>query len=90
MLPQSLNANLQLTMPLYNPNALSAIKTAKVAYELSEIQKNKTDEDVVIDVSNTYYNAQILLNQLAFLDSNIINTYKLVRTTALLHQQQIC
>lgn len=87
--PQSLNANLQLTMPLYNPNALSAIKTAKVAYELSEIQKNKTDEDVVIDVSNTYYNAQILLNQLAFLDSNIINTYKLVRTTALLHQQQI-
>jgi outer membrane protein TolC len=87
--PQSLNANFQLTIPLYNPNALSAIKTTIVAYELSEIQKIKTDEDVVIEVSNVYYNAQILLNQLAFLDSNIINTNKLVRTTTLLHQQQI-
>jgi OMF family outer membrane factor len=44
---------------------------------------------VVLDVSNAYYNAQILLNQLAFLDSNMINTNKLVQTTTLLHQQQI-
>ncbi len=87
--PQSLNANLQLSVPLYNPNALSAIKTTRVANELSEIQKIKTDEDVVLEVSNVYYNAQILLNQLAFLDSNIINTQKLVQTTTLLHQQQI-
>jgi outer membrane protein TolC len=87
--PQSLNANLQLTAPLYNPTALSAIKTARVASELSEIQKIKTEEDVVLEVSNAYYNAQILLNQLAFLDSNIINTRKLVQTTSLLHQQQI-
>lgn len=87
--PQSLSANLQLSVPLYNPNALSAIKTSRVANELSEIQKIKTDEDVVLEVSNVYYNAQILLNQLAFLDSNIINTNKLVRTTTLLHQQQI-
>ncbi|MDP2339010.1 MAG: TolC family protein [Bacteroidota bacterium] len=87
--PQSLNANLQLTVPLYNPTALSAIKTTRVANELSEIQKVKTDEDVVLEVSNAYYNAQILLNQLAFLDSNIINTNKLLQTTTLLHQQQI-
>lgn len=87
--PQSLNANLQLTVPLYNPTALSAIKTTRVANELSEIQKIKTDEDVVIEVTNAYYNAQILLNQLAFLDSNITNTNKLVQTTALLYQQQV-
>ncbi len=87
--PQSLNANLQLTFPLYNPNALSAIKTSKVANELSQIQKIKTDEDVVIEVSNAYYNAQILMNQLVFLDSNIINTNKLVRTTKLLYQTQL-
>ncbi len=87
--PQSLNANLQLSVPIYNPTALGAIKTTQIASELSEIQKIKTDEDVVLDVSNAYYNAQILLNQLAFLDSNLINTYKLVQTTTLLHQQQI-
>jgi len=87
--PQSLNANLQLAIPIYNPTALSAIKTTQIAVELSEIQKTKTDEDVVLEVSNAYYNAQILLNQLAFLDSNMINTNKLLKTTTLLHQQQI-
>ncbi len=87
--PQSLNANLQLTVPIYNPTALGAIKTMRIASELSEIQKTKTDEDVVLEVSNAYYNAQILLNQLAFLDSNMINTNKLLQTTTLLHQQQI-
>ena len=87
--PQSLNANVQLNVPLYNPMALSAIKTARIAGELSEIQNIKTEEDAIIDVSNAYYNAQILLNQLSFLDSNIINTRKLVQTTELLHQQQL-
>jgi OMF family outer membrane factor len=87
--PQSLNANLQLTVPIYNPTALVAVKTTRIASELSEIQKIKTDEDVVMEVSNAYYNAQILLSQLAFLDSNMINTNKLLQTTTLLHQQQI-
>jgi len=87
--PQSLNANLQLTVPIYNPTAIGATKTSRIASELSKIQKIKTDEDVVLEVSNAYYNAQILLNQIAFLDSNIINTKKLVQTTTLLHQQQI-
>lgn len=87
--PQSLNANLQLTVPIYNPTAFGAIMTTRIASELSEIQKIKTNEDVVLEVSNAYYNAQILLNQLAFLDSSMINTNKLLQTTTLLHQQQI-
>lgn len=87
--PQSLNANLQLTVPIFNPTALSAVKTTRIASEISEIQKMKTDEEVVLEVSNAYYNAQILLNQLAFMDSNMINTHKLLQTTTLLHQQQM-
>lgn len=87
--PQNLSANLQFAMPLFNPSALSAIKSTRIASELSEIQQNKTDEDVVLEVSNAYYNAQVLLNQLAFIDSNIINTNKLVQTTTLLYQQQL-
>lgn len=87
--PQSLNANLQLTVPIYNPIALSTVKTTRIASEISEIQKMKTDEEVVLEVSNAYYNAQILLNQLAFMDSNMINTHKLLQTTILLHQQQM-
>ena len=87
--PQNLNANLQLAIPLFNPMAFGAIKSTRIASELSEIQKTKTDEDVVLEVSNAYYNAQVLANQLAFLDSNIINTRKLVQTTELLYQQQL-
>lgn len=87
--PQSLNANLQVTVPVYNPSALGAVKNTRIARELSEIQKIKTEEDVVMEVSNAYYNAQILLSQLSFLDSNIINTSKLVQATILLHQQQL-
>jgi outer membrane protein TolC len=87
--PQNLSTNLQLAMPLFNPIALSAIKSTRIASELSEIQKRKTDEDAVMEVSNAYYNAQVLLNQLAFMDSNIINTNKLVQTTTLLYQQQL-
>ncbi|MBN2611038.1 MAG: TolC family protein [Bacteroidales bacterium] len=87
--PQNLNANLQFAVPLFNAAALSAIKNTKTAAELAEIQKIKTDEEVVIEVTNVYYNAQILLNQLIFLDSNIINTSKLVQTVTLLYQQQV-
>ncbi len=87
--PQSLNANLQLTVPLYNPLALGAIKTTGIASDLSKLQKIKTEEDVILEVTNAYYNAQILLNQMAFLDSNIINTTKLVQTTTLLYKQQV-
>ncbi len=87
--PQNLSANLQFAMPLFNPTALSAVKSTRIAGELSEIQQNKTDEDVVLEVSNAYYNAQVLLNQLAFIDSNIINTNKLVQTTTLIYQQQL-
>jgi OMF family outer membrane factor len=87
--PHSLNANLQLTMPIFNSTSINAVKSSRIAIELSEMQKKKTDEDVVLEVSGAYYNAQILLTQISFLDSNIINTDKLLKTTTLLYQQQI-
>lgn len=87
--PQNLNANLQVAVPLFNSTAMSGIKTTQIANDMSEIQKTKTDEDVVLEVSNAYYNAQILLTQKSFLDSNIINIDKLVKTTTLLYQQQV-
>jgi outer membrane protein TolC len=87
--PQSLNANLQLAMPIFNSTALSAVKSTRIAVELSEIQKIKTEEEVVLEVTNAYYNAQILLTRMAFLDSNIQNTDKLLKTTTLSYQQQV-
>jgi len=87
--PQNLSTNLQLTMPIFNPSAFSAVKSTRIGMELSEIHKIKSEEDVVMDVSNAYYSAQILLNQLAFIDSNSINTTRLLQTTTLLFHQQM-
>lgn len=85
--PHSINANLQLTLPLYNPQLNGAIQNSKVALELSQLQYQKTQEQVFYEITNLYYNAQILHHQLAFLDSNLLNTDKLLKNMQLLREQ---
>ena len=36
--PHNINANLQLTMPLYNPQVYGTIQTTKIASELTDLQ----------------------------------------------------
>lgn len=85
--PHNANANLQLTMPLYNPQIYGAIQTTKIASELSNLQYQKTSEQITFDISTLYYNAQILHHQLAFIDSNIINATSLLNNMQLLNEQ---
>lgn len=87
--PQSLAANLQLNVPVINPAALGGLKTTRVATELANLQHIKTEEEVIMDVSQAYFNAQILLSQITFLDTNIFNMAKLIKTTSLLYEQQV-
>ncbi len=87
--PQSLAANLQLQWPVFNPAILGAMHTSRIASEISELQRVRTKEELVVDVSQAYYNAQILKSQIIFLDSNVINMEKLMKTTALLYEQQV-
>ncbi|MGF2410774.1 TolC family protein [Ferruginibacter sp.] len=85
--PHNINANLQLTMPLYNPQVFGAIQTTKIATELSDLQLQKTEEQIYFDISNLYYNGQLLLRQLSFIDSNIVNTSRLLKNMQLLKEQ---
>jgi OMF family outer membrane factor len=85
--PHNINANLQVSIPLYNPQVYGAIQTTKTAMELSKLQRKKTEEQVYYEVSNLYYNAQIIIHQKAFIDSNLINTSKLLKTVQLLNEQ---
>jgi OMF family outer membrane factor len=85
--PHSINANLQLVLPLYNPQLNGAIQNSKVASELSQLQYQKSQEQVFYEITNLYYNAQILYHQLAFLDSNLLNTGKLLKNMQLLREQ---
>lgn len=85
--PHNMGANIQLTMPLYNPQIYGSIKTTGIAAEMNALQYKKTEEQVYFELSNLYYNAQILIHQRAFLDSNLVNTGKLLGTLELLHAQ---
>jgi OMF family outer membrane factor len=84
--PHNINANLQLSMPLYNPQVYGAIQTTKIASELTKLQYQKTEEQIYFEISNLYYNAQILHHQLAFIDSNLINAEKLLKNMQLLNE----
>jgi len=84
--PHNINANVQITMPLFNPQVNGMIRTARVAMDMSALQKQRTEEQIYFEVSNAYYNAQILDHQLAFIDRNLENTNKLLSNMKLLKE----
>lgn len=84
--PHTINANLQLALPLYNPQIYGAIESTQIARELSALQLQKSEEQVYFEISNLYYNAQILQHQLIFLDSNMNNSNRLLGNIQLLHE----
>ncbi len=85
--PHNINTTLQLSMPLYSSLVYGAIKATKIASEMSELQYEKTHDQVYFDVSILFYNAQILFHQLVFTDSNLVNTSKLLQNIQLLKDQ---
>ena len=85
----NLNFNVQFSMPLFNSQVLGAMETTKIGGELSKLQLQKTKEQVFFDISNLYYNVQILQKQLAFIDSNLVNTSKLLSNMQLLKEQMM-
>jgi OMF family outer membrane factor len=87
--PHNINANVQLNYPVFNASLLSNIKAIQAGAEIAGLQKIKSQEDVAMDVSNVYYNAQVIANQILFIDSNIVNSKKLLTLMELLYQQKM-
>ncbi len=85
--PHNINANIQLAVPLYQPQLYGAIQATQTAGELSRLQYEKSREQVISDISNLYYNAQILHHQMAFADSNLVNATRLLENLELLRGQ---
>ena len=85
--PHNINANLQLSMPLYNPQVYGAIKNTQIGSQLQELNYQKSEEQVYFDISNLYYNAQILKHQIQFIDSNLVNAERLLKNMKLLNEQ---
>ena len=87
--PHNINANLQFALPLYNPQIKSNVEMAKIGIEIAELKYQKSEEQLYFDISNLYYNAQILLSQLDFVENNIENIRKLKNNLQLLKDHQL-
>ncbi|MEZ4986405.1 MAG: TolC family protein [Saprospiraceae bacterium] len=85
--PHNLGLNVQAAMPIYNPQIKTGVQGTVIASELGYLQVEKSEEQVVFEVANLYYNAQILQQQLLFVDSNLVNANRLFATMQLLHSQ---
>ncbi len=85
--PHNINANVQMVLPLYNSQIYGAIGNTKIANELAKLQYQKTEEQVIYDITTLYYNAQILKNQLDFISSNLVNSNKLLQSMQLMKDQ---
>jgi len=87
--PHNLNANIALDVPLFNPQINGAIAVSKKAKELNQMQFQQTQEQVVFDISNLYYNAQLVSNQILFIKNGINNSEKLLSSMQLLYSQKM-
>ena len=83
--PHNLNANFQIAVPLFNPQLNGILKSTETVIELNKLQYRKTEEQIFYEITNLYYNAQILYHQLLFIDSNLINSNRLLKNLELLH-----
>ena len=85
--PHNLGLHVQAAMPIYNPQIKVGIGGADIAAEMGRLQVEKSEEQVIFEVTSLYYNAQILQQQLSFVDSNLANTGRLLSTLRLLRSQ---
>ncbi|TAH20432.1 MAG: TolC family protein [Cytophagales bacterium] len=74
---------------LFNAQLFIGLKAAKTASELSQLQLVKSQEEVVYNISATYYNAQSLAQQIEMLKKNMASLSKLIEISNLLYQNQL-
>lgn len=80
--PQSKSLGVQMNQALFNASSLIALKAAKVAVNLNELQIRSSKEDLVYNVSATYYNIQSILKQRALVQENLANDEALLGVTS--------
>jgi outer membrane protein TolC len=85
--PDNITLNVQAQLPLVDVGSWEGIHVAREAERMAGMQRERSREEVVLELSNAYYNAQVLQARRAFLDSNLLNTEAMLRNVELLHAQ---
>ena len=87
--PHNINASANLSLPLYDPQLYGGIAATNQARQIGQLQVRRTAEQVYFQVSELFYNAVILQQHIAFIDSNLVNVKKLVENVQLLHSEKM-
>lgn len=87
--PQNTSANVQVSQTLFNQKVMIGLKAAKAGRSYSNVQLTLTKEDIVYNVTSTYYNIQVVSDNLNLLQSNITNMDKTVKTNETLRKNEI-
>ena len=85
--PDNIALNVQAQLPLVDVASWEGIHVAREAERMAGMQRERSREDVVLDLSNAYYYAQVLQARRTFLDSNQLSTEAMLRNVELLHAQ---
>lgn len=88
-LPWNLATNMQVTQALYNHSLKIGLRAAKLGRDATSLQIKRTKEDVTYNVSATYYNAQTLAQQIAFLKDNLNSLESSIRIAQLRYDNQM-
>lgn len=84
-----LSAGVQVTQLIYSQAYLVGLKVAKKTQELYETLKSKSEEEVIYDVANGYYQAGSLMLQLQTVDKSIQNLKELFRIAELKYKSDL-
>ena len=79
----------QVTQLIYSQSYLEGLKTLKKTKELYQTLKAKTEEEVVEEVANTYYQLLTLYLQLETVDKSLVNLNEMYRIVNLNYENDL-
>jgi outer membrane protein len=84
--PRSLAFKAEASQMIYNPQLFLGLKAANTGRELAALQARQTREDVIYNVSATYFNLLTIAQQKQLLTANIANAEKLLANIRVMQQ----
>jgi outer membrane protein TolC len=85
--PYSSTLSAQLDQPLFNQSLLLGIRANQPNMELSQLNKEQTNEQIIYNVSSSYFQVLVIQKQIQLLNDNRTRTEKLYSVTKLQAEQ---
>ena len=84
--PYNVSAGISLTQKIFDPSFWVGLKAAKISKNMSEQNIQKTDEQVIYDVSAAYYKSIIIEKQFENLKIILASSQRTLKSTELKYQ----